>query len=88
MVEKLLAAAGLVVCIALLLHMVLPVARRRRVALWLHDAGASVRSLRHWGRNRREAARQADETIRRARGEGHWEGNVFRPKSFKRPPKE
>jgi hypothetical protein len=30
----------------------------------------------------------ADEAIRRARGEVEREGNVYKPKSFKKPPRD
>lgn len=37
---------------------------------------------------RQEAARAAEEAIRKARaGSGQWEGNVYKPDTFKRPRK-
>ncbi|HEY9025739.1 MAG TPA: hypothetical protein VIO33_04540 [Burkholderiaceae bacterium] len=54
----------------------------------------------HWRSRRREAQRAADAVIRRARGDtgpgkdgsddrtdGEWEGNVYKPKSFRKPRK-
>jgi hypothetical protein len=43
-----------------------------------------------WPASRRKAARIADAAIRRAREsriDGTWDGNVYKPKSFKRPRK-
>jgi len=40
-------------------------------------------------RHRREAARVADEAIERARKHrGEWEGNVYKPESFRKPPRD
>jgi hypothetical protein len=45
----------------------------------------AVVSLRH----RREAARVAEEAIKRARERGgEWDGNVYKPKSFRKPPRD
>ncbi len=90
MIEKIFAALVLAACLVAMLRMVLPAAQRSRL-----DAAAS----RTWARCRRvvqrppvrqptaeDAARLAQETIRRAR-EGHWEGNVYKPRSFRRPKK-
>ena len=40
----------------------------------------------HWPRSRRKAQQLADDAIRRAR-EGRWEGNVYTPDQFKKPPR-
>jgi hypothetical protein len=40
-------------------------------------------------RHRREAARAAEEAIKRARERGgEWDGNVYKPKSFRKPPRD
>ena len=76
--------------------------RRRRVdAVALHGLAAWRRraaALWRWRAMRREAARVAEEAIRRARergrrgnggdeDEGEWDGNVYKPKSFRGPRK-
>jgi hypothetical protein len=86
--EHLAAGLALLVCLALLLHMVLGPARRQQVRAWL-------RSRLQWRRRRDLARREAGEAIERARraaGEGRWQGNVYHPDSFdarrsKRPPR-
>ncbi|AKJ31544.1 hypothetical protein [Caldimonas brevitalea] len=92
MIEKLLAWGVLAVCVVLLVRLMLGAARRARFDAAVRsgaDAGRRwLRSLRRPGERRRsraEAERIAEEAIRRARGE--WDGNVYRPKSFKRPRK-
>ena len=88
--EKLLAGLVLGACLVALLRMALTPRQRDRLDAW---------ALRPWQRCRnvfrrkppkpltqQDAARAADEAIRRAR-EGHWDGNVFRPRSFRRPKK-
>jgi hypothetical protein len=47
-----------------------------------------VRDLYRWRASRKTAERVAEEAIRRARENGTWEGNVYKPKSFKRPPRD
>ena len=100
-IEKLLAGATLVVCVVLLLRLVLPAAQRQRFDGAARSAtygarraarkarAAVVEPYRAW-RLKRSAHRMADEAIRRARdgGNGEWTGNVYRPKSFQRPPKK
>ena len=97
MFERVFAALALVACVLLLVRLAIGARRRSRVdramrrALWaLRRAGSSVRagfmSLRH----RREAAREADAAIERARKRsgGEWDGNVYRPKTFRKPPRD
>jgi len=40
-----------------------------------------------WVVHRMRASRGAAEAIRRVKSAGEWEGNVYTPKSFKRPRK-
>lgn len=87
----------LALCVLLLLRLALPASRRARVDAAWRSAGRALQAF--WGRavtapgRRRAAAREANDLIERARrarpdeGEGEWEGNVYRPKSFKRPKK-
>ena len=101
MLEPLLAAAALLVCLALLLHMVRPARQRQRIDAALRRAGCAGRQRLRRGRSdqaqRRKAAQaaqagaqaeaQAAELIRRARRAAQQDGNVIRPDAFKRPRK-
>jgi hypothetical protein len=87
--ERVFAAVVFAVCVVLLLRMMLGARRRARLDATLRRAWQAVRgavvSLRH----RREAARVADEAIKRAREKrGEWDGNVYKPKSFRKPPRD
>ncbi len=91
MSENVLAGLVLAVCMVMLLRLALGSARRSRFdrffrSLW---AGLRARSLAlwHWPRSRRKAQQLADDAIRRAR-EGRWEGNVYTPDQFKKPPRD
>jgi len=92
MIEKLLAAVVLLACIGALLRMALPTRKQQRLDAVLQRAWARCRRPRQAPpqpprpMTQQDAARVAEETIRRAR-EGQWEGNVFRPRSFRRPKK-
>ena len=94
MIEKLLAAIALVVCVVLMIRLL--VGARRRYAMDHFGRRTALRvkfwwlSVYHWRSSRKTAARVAEEAIRRARGGNHngsWDGNVYKPKSFKRPRK-
>jgi hypothetical protein len=113
-IEKLLAALVLIVCLVMLGRMMLPARQQQRFDALLRDWRDWLRALRDrrpWQRRaaRHDAARTAEEAIRKARRaasrrpngghgsrghdaekaepEGEWDGNVFRPKSFKPPQK-
>ncbi len=95
MIERVFAGIVLAVCVVLLLRLLMSVPRRyrfdmalRRVALRLRHAALSIW---HWRAARRDAQRAreaADEAIRRARDRGDWDGNVYTPKSFRKPPRD
>ena len=91
MAEKIFAGLVLVVCGLLLLRLVIGERRRYRYdAFWRRLwVAVRVRSLRlwHWRSASRQARQDADEAIRRASG-GEWDGNVYKPKSFKRDPRK
>ena len=101
MLQTVLAAIGLTICIAMALHMVLPRRARLRVDAGLDRVGAWLRGqidrATGWRRRQRQtraAAMEAERAIRRAREsssrekpEGEWDGNVYRPKSFEKPKK-
>ena len=87
--ERILAALIVAVCASLLLRLVLGEKRRARLDAALRRAVRSVRGLAMSARHRREAARAADEAIERARQRsGEWDGNVYKPKSFRKPPRD
>jgi hypothetical protein len=80
MFGKILAALGLLACLALLLGMLLG---RDRLQLWR----AQARDAMRWRRQRTQARHEARKAIERARHGVKREGNVYRPKSFNgRPP--
>lgn len=90
--ESLLAGGVLAVCVLLLLRLLLGVPRRARIDAAMARAANGVRRrvLRLWRlpAQRRAAAREADEAIRRAaRTEARREGNVIRPEAFREPRK-
>ena len=90
MIEKVFAALVLVACLVALARMALRPQHQRRLDAALRSAWQRVRrlggSLRRKPRPPEDPARVAEEAIRRAR-EGHWEGNVYKPRSFRRPKK-
>jgi hypothetical protein len=101
-IEQGFAAVAFVVCALLFARLLLGERRRRRVdAAVLHGLAAWRRraaALWRWRAARREAARVAEEAIRRARergrrgnggdeDDGEWDGNVYKPKSFRGPRK-
>jgi hypothetical protein len=95
--ETVVAALTLAACVLLLVRLALPGRPRARFDAAFRGAGRALRDA--WRRavtapsRRRAAEREARQIIERARrapaddAEGEWDGNVFRPKSFKRPRK-
>ncbi|MEP7099454.1 MAG: hypothetical protein ABI781_03025 [Burkholderiales bacterium] len=95
MLERVPAAIVLAVCLVLLLRLVIGERRRYRFDAFFRRIGSRLRraglSIWHWRDARREAqnARKvADEVIKRARDRGEWDGNVYTPKSFRKPPRD
>lgn len=87
--EKFFAGAVVLVCVLLLARQFMGASRRTRLDALLRRISHSVRAFA--GRiyrlpsARRAARREAEEAIRRARGDGgEWDGNVYRPKSFRK----
>ena len=80
MIEKTLAAIALAACLGLLLRLLLPARQRARI-------DAAARRLWHWRSHRRDAAREAEEAIRRAQRNVRRDGNVIRTDAFKGPRK-
>ena len=92
MIETLFAALGLTLSLALLLRLFLPEPRRTGLDRALRRGWARVRnafgSLRRLPQRRdeaKDAERLAREAIERAR-RVDWQGNVARPRQFRRPP--
>lgn len=100
MITKVFAGFGLLICLAMALHMCL--GRRHRLLLearWgrLLRWASSILSRRFNARERRRAAHQAAmDAINRAQRSSHiepaavdgsWEGNIYRPKRFEKPAK-
>lgn len=95
MLERVFAAIVLAVCLAMLLRLVIGERRRWRLDAFVRrtwfKARHAVRSVWHWRDTRREAEKArkvADEVIQRARDRGEWDGNVYTPKSFRKPPRD
>ena len=95
MIERVFAALVLTVCLVLMLRLVIGERRRWRFDAFMRRALARLRrgalSIWHWRDARRDAERArkaADEAIKRARDRGEWDGNVYTPKSFRKPPRD
>ena len=93
MIERVFAAIVLAACAMLMLRLVIGTRRRQRFDAAARRIGSTLRrrarAAWHWRSSRREAAKAAEEAIRRARGaDGTWDGNVYKPKSFRKPPRD
>jgi hypothetical protein len=92
MFETVSAGIVLAICVVFLIRLLVGAKRRAaidgraRLAWWQLRQG--WQHLRQGRSSRKSAQQLADEAIRRARDDGHWEGNVYKPKSFKRPPRD
>lgn len=80
------------VCLLMLVRLFLGARLRHRLDQAVLGAwrGVRQRSLKliRWHASRKVAAQATEEAIRRARRPaGQWEGNVYKPDSFKRPDK-
>ena len=93
MFEKIFAAIVVAGCLVMLLRLGLGARRRHRfdsaITRWSRRTAARLESIFTWNSQRRRARRVADAAIRRARDGastrgGEWDGNVYRPKSFKK----
>lgn len=100
MIERVFAAIVIAVCAVLLVRLLIGERRRSRFDAAARRVWAALRrfgllmhrkllSLWHWRSSRRLAAQAAEEAIRRARSaDGSWDGNVYKPKSFRKPPRD
>jgi hypothetical protein len=93
MIEHVFAAIVFAFCIVMLLRLVVSAPRRYRFDAFvqrtlrrLHRAGLAVWHWRDARRDAQRARKLADEAIKRARDHGAWDGNVYTPKSFRKPP--
>jgi hypothetical protein len=82
-IETILASVGLAICIGMLIRLGLNSTRQRKLDRLLSIVAAV---LLYFPRKMR-AARGAAQAIRRAKQQGDWDGNVYTPKSFRRPRK-
>lgn len=88
MIERVFAATVLAVCVLLLVRLLLGDRRRQKVDSALRRTAAAAQGAVVNLRHRRTAARVAEDAIRRARDRGEWDGNVYKPKSFRKPPRD
>jgi hypothetical protein len=90
MVEKSFALLVAAVCLVLLVRLFMPERYRWRLDSAAQGAWRGLvvwsRGVWRWRSSRKEAARLAEEAIRRARNGVERDGNVLRPKSFGQPP--
>lgn len=91
MTERILAGLVVAICAVMLLRLALGPARQQRfdrffMRLW-NALRAWATALWRWPRSRRQARQLADDAIRRA-SEGSWDGNVYTPDQFKKPPRD
>jgi hypothetical protein len=91
MIEQVFAGLVLAVCAVLLVRLVLGETRRRQFDAAMRRAwlASKRRALHvwHWRERKRLAEQAAADAIERARRAGEWDGNVYRPKSFREPRK-
>lgn len=91
MVEKFFAATVLAACAVFMVRLLVGERRRLRFDMAARQAwhGLKRRSvaLYRWRSSRRDAEREAQEAIQRAREGGRWEGNVYKTRAFRRPRK-
>jgi hypothetical protein len=92
MIEKSFAAVVLAVCVLLFVRLLIGARYRHRLDAALRRAAfaarRTARTAWRWPAARHASKQAADEAIRRAREGGTWEGNVYKPKSFRKPPRD
>lgn len=93
MIEKVTAAFVACICILFMLRLLAGTKRQAAFDAWARLAWLRLKhgwlQLYHRRSSRKTAERIAQEAIRRAReDDGHWDGNVYKPRSFKRPPRD
>jgi hypothetical protein len=95
MTERVLAAIVLAACAVLFARLLVSTPRRYRFDSFVRRQGQRMRraalSVWRWRAARRDARRAREaalEAIERARARGEWDGNVYRPRSFRKPPRD
>ena len=90
-IEHVLAGITLALCAGLFLRLLIGARRRAWLDAALRRAATTGRrhvlQVWHWRAQREASRRAAEEAIRRAKG-GTWEGNVYKPRSFRKPPRD
>jgi hypothetical protein len=90
--DKILAALTLAACAVLLARLLVGETRRWRFDAVVRRSWFATQRrfllMWHWRSAKRAAAKAAEDAIRRARQKdgGEWEGNVYKPKAFRKPP--
>ena len=91
-IQRVFAALTLVACALMFLRLLLGQRRRARLDARLRGLSRVVSQRAHtllrWRSSRREAAKVANEAIRRARATGAWDGNVYTPREMRKPPRD
>lgn len=91
MINQVFAGITLALCAALFVRLLIGERRRWRLDAALRRFALASRHhalrLWHWRARRAASKRVAEEAIRRAKG-GAWEGNVYKPRSFRKPPRD
>jgi hypothetical protein len=85
--EKILAWTGLVMCALGLVRLLLGERQRQWIDDFVRLRFKRISGAWRWMRLRRQAVRETDEVIRRARRNISREGNVYKPEVFRRPKK-
>jgi hypothetical protein len=85
--EKIFAWAGLVICTLCLVRLLLGARWRQLLDAFVQKRISRISSAWRWVMLRRQAVREAEKVIRRARQGVTREGNVYKPEVFKRPKK-
>jgi len=89
--ERILAAIVLAACAVMLVRLFVGERRRERFDWAMRRAAQACRrlylSIVHRRATKRDAARVAEEAIKRARESTERDGNVYKPKSFRGPRK-
>jgi hypothetical protein len=86
--EKIPAVLMFLVCLVLLVRMLLRPAPRQRLDAWAQRAWAALKALPNWRRQRQQRQRAQQEALaaieRAQRRQADWDGNVARPRQFRR----
>jgi hypothetical protein len=85
--EKILAWTGLVLCLLGLVRLLLGARWRELLDAFVQKRISKMANAWRWVRLRRQAVREAEKVIRRARQGVTREGNIYKPEAFKRPKK-